>query len=82
MTDFVGLELYDQYASDLQLGLRIERVHNPFAPQGGDYHSAWMRRKVGSTALHAPPLVLKTFKAWSLTRAATAISLLLQRLPK
>lgn len=81
MTDFVGVTLSNQYTTTFQRGT-LDYVSLTITPPRFDHTSGESVYCGRVASISGPTLAVKPFKGFSVTRAATAISLLLQSLPK
>lgn len=86
MTDFVGLELQNSFTTHFQdytedISETQLDLPQPFTTQVARYGATWQgvacNRYLG---IQGPSFALKPFKGFSVTRGATAIALLLQKL--
>lgn len=82
MTDGVGISTKNAYTTSFQTGSRSTATGNHFWAPGSTAHSdtgksIYLTRALG---IPGPTLEIKPFKGFSPVRAATAISLLLQKL--
>lgn len=82
LSDFAGLELSDVYHTQHRVSTASERFPEPLPPHFTEWGEHLAVRTIRNLSVPGPQLVLKTppevFK--SLTRAATAVSLLVQQL--